>query len=532
MHLFVCGKTHLTALQQDLPCERRMKIFSNHCKHVPGQRVAVGGEEEVCPLTVLSPMHVLGAAGEPITIQATCAQNVIMLGQKDSFSSPDVAIKNILGVAGSEEKTEARMTLATDSFVDHKSNAADVGAKELQVFWAADGVMDIKPYIMERLVPTEAQDIQDMWIEPCYNWEDDGWMIDMFSSEPIYEPLNFVTLHVGAIFSIDQKTEKITELTVPTRRRPFLHSIFRQEVDNMRGNTWPSIVFPERPNTVYRLPTMPDLLAWLSGSPVAFKAFRLPSPVTKLVTGDNHRGERCFAQTEDGKVYHWNRDSPHGRAHTATITQTLQFEPEKLVDTSSRQSTASEVTPQLIPFPTPIKKLVTGITIGAAISTDNNLYVFLMCNLKGTHISDLNVQNIENLYTSVPPLVPHLAVIPPSTTHSHPDLSHITSHQASPSSKTVDVAVGYDHIVALTDTGEVWTVGNGMYGQLGIGPKQFDLYVESHHEQDPEEEHEFAEEWQKVEIEAEELARMDDSERGGKVVAVGAGAFSTLLVWG
>lgn len=95
------------------------------------------------------------------------------------------------------------------------------------------------------------------------------------------------------------------------------------------------------------------------------------------------------------------------------------------------------------------------------------------------------------------------------------------------------MAVDHDHIVELTDRDEVWTAGDGIYGQLGIGKRQFDWYVKSHHGQDPEEEeHGFAKEWQKGDIELEEIVKVDGSGRGGKVTAVGTGAFSTLLVWG
>lgn len=67
-------------------------------------------------------------------------------------------------------RKKERPTSATDALIDYNSSVA-VGAEATQVFWAADGVMDIKLLILEGLIPVEAEDIQDMWIEPCLTWK-------------------------------------------------------------------------------------------------------------------------------------------------------------------------------------------------------------------------------------------------------------------------------------------------------------------------------------------------------------------------
>lgn len=85
MHLFVCEKTHLSYLWQHIRCERRMKIFSNHCKHVLSHSVEVGGAQEVYPLTYLSLMHMLGATGKISAIKATCAQHVLIMAQEEIY---------------------------------------------------------------------------------------------------------------------------------------------------------------------------------------------------------------------------------------------------------------------------------------------------------------------------------------------------------------------------------------------------------------------------------------------------------------
>ncbi len=92
----------------------------------------------------------------------------------------------------------------------------------------------------------------------------------------------------------------------------------------------------------------------------------------------------------------------------------------------------------------------------------------------------------------------------------------------------------------LTIDGKVFTAGDGMQGQLGVGARQFDLHADMHPESEDEESWEFAERWQKVEIAAEERVRCgrdggrDHASRNGekRVVSVKAALDSTLLIMG
>ena len=87
--------------------------------------------------------------------------------------------------------------------------------------------------------------------------------------------------------------------------------------------------------------------------------------------------------------------------------------------------------------------------------------------------------------------------------------------------------------MALTSEGEVFTAGDDMHGQLGVGKeRQFKLHVEKHQMNESEESWEFAENWQKIDIAEEERARGCAVGKRGKVVAVQAGCNSTLLITG
>lgn len=89
----------------------------------------------------------------------------------------------------------------------------------------------------------------------------------------------------------------------------------------------------------------------------------------------------------------------------------------------------------------------------------------------------------------------------------------------------MDVAVGHNHIVALTADNKVYTAGDGMQGQLSVGYQQFSLHSTNTSMSDAEESWEFAEDWQAVSI-----ATVVDPRRKMKVTTVGAGWESTLLV--
>lgn len=95
----------------------------------------------------------------------------------------------------------------------------------------------------------------------------------------------------------------------------------------------------------------------------------------------------------------------------------------------------------------PTRKVVVGGWIGAAVSEDNDLYVW------GGQAGE--AKRIEAL--------PRLS-----------DGEEVKLVDINGGVDVVDVGVGSGHIVALTGDGEVWVIGDGECGQLGTGSKAFE----------------------------------------------------------
>lgn len=67
----------------------------------------------------------------------------------------------------------------------------------------------------------------------------------------------------------------------------------------------------------------------------------------------------------------------------------------------------------------------------------------------------------------------------------------------------VDAAAGRTHVVALASDGSLWSAGDGLLGQLGIGIRQFGLCTPGRviDMLANETEEEFAEDWQRMDVE-------------------------------
>lgn len=434
---------------------------------MPTGAVCFGDENQVCPLTVLTATSVI-TSERSIEIKSTEAQNFVLVDDK-------------------------------------------------RVLWAADrGVNIEKGFSKELLTLPQVENLQDMWSEPLL--EDEMETLFDFESKP---PLLGFLYRDGAIWYADQQNSTFVEATRAKTRRPLRHALLRREATNGKSDTWPCVVFEEHPRTVYRLPTTQDLLSWLDGAAVPFVGVEFPSVIAKLLTCHGIRGQDCMALTEDGRVYVWERGACCN-LDCRTLPEELSHH---LVPESKTEPIASEEnTWRGNPFPArmvipAITYLATGAAYGAAITQDGALYIFMTY----TPWKVSEGRSID----------PHLAEFHIGGPESYmfckaydPRLAKIRDEEPQP--KIVDVAVGNEHIVALTSEGEVYTVGEGMFGQLGVGDRQFELHSELNYLNEAEESWEFAEKWQRLELKHEEATQAPTED--AKIIKVGAGSNSTLLV--
>lgn len=403
-----------------------------------------------------------------------------------------------------------------------------------KILWSSDGVYDIRQdFGAKHMTHSQLQEIQDMWPEP----DAEMAMERMFDYGPDFVPLGLLTRD-GTIFAINQEVEPgvLTKRTSSQIRRPFRHALIRQEVNNGKGDTWPCVIFDEQPCTIYRLQTVEDLLRWLGGTAVSFSALKLPSNIAQLLTCGGVKGEDCMALTEDGKVYYWARDAPMS-SQTKILSKVLHPSPssEELHGRIDSEESGRAQDIQIISIP-PIIRLVAGPVYGAAITTGGQLYVFLTsrprCNDQNECIeptlAELYIPTSDKPFILYPPYMPQLAQIPISE-----------QQESSNPPKIIDIAIGYNHLVALAQDGQVFTAGDGMHGQLGVGEvQQFQLHAIKHQMNENEESWEFAEHWQKIDIADDEKARGfsagagADGEIRTRVSAVHAGCDSTLLIVG
>lgn len=512
MDLFICGHNPLLEYRQSAPCKRWHRSFSNKCTHVPPGQVEAGSNYQICPLSALTPIHVLSSE-RSVGVIATEAQNLVIVDDE-------------------------------------------------KVLWTSDGVYDIRrDFGTKHMTLSQLLQIQDMWPEP--NME--RAMESIFDDGPDYIPLGLLTQD-GAIYAINQEVEPgfFAEKTSSRTRRPFRHVLIRQEVNNMKGDTWPHVVFEEQPRTIYRLETVGDLLRWLDGKAASFSTLTFPSKIAQLLTSGGVRGEECMTLTDEGKIYYWARGAPFP-SRTGILSKELDLSPtpeEASASIGSEEDENANANERLslfqcIPMP-PVAHLVAGPTYGAAITTTGQLYIFLTRRPRRNTQNECVEPTLAELY--IPPSStcadnkPISAVYPPYTPQVAQILEQATSPSPNPNpnpnpttiTKIVDVAVGYNHLVALTSDGQVFTAGDGMYGQIGVGEEQqFNLHATKHQMNESEESWEFAEYWQEVDIVAEEergsvkdeneieegtTTRRKTTERKKVVVAVHAGFESTLLI--
>ncbi len=316
---------------------------ANPCEHVPSGKI---DNEEACPHLAIKPTVVLKDQAE-ITIQHLAAENLLTLWQ-------DSGTKVVHCMDGYDRTIEPSTAA---SIQQHISNT------ELQDIWTA-GISD---------------DVS----------EEDALFGDDYPHGPVVE-LGLLSRD-GGIWEIKQEPFSLRELTMPATRKPFRHAIFREECNNGKQDVWPTVVFPEQPNICYRVRTLAGLLGWLHGEETEFWRIISPSPIASLHTSRG-RGEKCCAMTEDGEVYHWNRDGEVGARQSSTLQTALSNSQE------NQNSEAELSIPARIDIPA-VKTIALGMRMGAVVTREGTLNVF---SLKKSSQKDLYTPHLTDLDDGTP----------------------------------------------------------------------------------------------------------------------------------
>ncbi|GIC88876.1 uncharacterized protein Aud_005278 [Aspergillus udagawae] len=116
----------------------------------------------------------------------------------------------------------------------------------------------------------------------------------------------------------------------------------------------------------------------------------------------------------------------------------------------SRRPEALDYTPRSLPLP-PIKKLATGGCYNAGISRAGQLFIWGYRSGKWPEIADVNPMSAAEFKEAA--------------------IRNDTGNRL----QIVDSAAGRAHVIALGVDGSLWSAGDGLNGQLGIGTRQFGL---------------------------------------------------------
>ena len=368
--------------------------------------------------------------------------------------------------------------------------------------------------------PYKMRNIQDMWPEP----DADEQHEKLFDYGPDFAELGLLT-DDGAIYTVNQETDPPTmklRTSVETKI-PFRQALIRAEVNNGKGDTWPHVVFKERPCMIYRLETNEDLLRWIDGAESRFSVLTFSTPIAKLLTCGGIKGEYCMALTDRGRIYRWRRGTqlPFQKGILSHELQKNCCVGPDLVSTMEVRDPTGMTLP-------PVTSLVAGPSYGAAITVTGQLYIFSTFGRNDILTGQCHRPALADLYIPGPAK----SIVYDAFTPCPAKIFDLHQQDRAPQPTIVDVAVGDDHIVVLSSDGDVFTGGEGWRGQLGVGYGQFDLWAEMHHLGGGEESHEFAEQWQQLYIPRDELAKACCGGKNARVIGVGAGFESTLLIVG
>lgn len=239
-----------------------------------------------------------------------------------------------------------------------------------------------------------------------------------------------------------------------------------------------ALVAKSRPQEVLSFPAWNSMLGWLQGESEPIHVASLSSPVIQVTS-------KFAALTESGTVYTWGDktpDQPTPPPEDNEEFEHVEFMYDLFGGTAPkyppRQPERLDYNPTQAPLPEPVSKLATG-GYNAFVSKSQRLYVWTSSRVT----TKPEVQDANELKA-------------PSKDWK---TANITDADGNPL-HIVDVSTGRRHVVALAADNSLWSVGDGMMGELGIGTKQFGLCTPDHVEdfRDNEIDEEFAETWQRM----------------------------------
>ncbi|KAI9739237.1 MAG: hypothetical protein M1834_007450 [Cirrosporium novae-zelandiae] len=288
----------------------------------------------------------------------------------------------------------------------------------------------------------------------------------------------------GSLQTLDKHADNtlFTTYHKPYKGREILHIAARsvKTYNPMLVSGAIAIVPHANPRTILSFEAWEPFLSWLRNDPGAAEpvySAELPSPIIQMTN-------EFIAVTADGQVFNWGKKTPDQPPPPPEDNE--DFEDEEFSATifggsvsnyPSRSPERRDYNPTKVPLPA-ISKVASGICYNSAISNSGRLYLWGHRSKSWPEVKDVN---------------------PPDAPAYEP--ANIIDNTGKPL-KIVDAATGWRHVVALAEDGSLWSVGDGLMGELGIGIRQFGLCTKDGviDMLENETDEEFAEEWQRMDV--------------------------------
>ncbi|RAL03256.1 RCC1/BLIP-II [Aspergillus ibericus CBS 121593] len=241
-----------------------------------------------------------------------------------------------------------------------------------------------------------------------------------------------------------------------------------------------AVVLKDDPRTVLSFDSWKPFRSFLessepSGSPVYTTTFS--SPTVQLAG-------HFTAMTESGEVFAWGDLLPeqppappdYDEDEWTEETNAYAFDGKPIEKWPSWEPRLLNYEPKRVPLP-PIATLSVGAVGNVAVSRSGQVFLWGSRRNQWPEIEDLNDANSAQFKEA---LIPN----------------------ANAPLKIKRAAAGRNHIVVLAVDGSLWSVGEAVHGQLGIGLRQFGLCTEGHviDMLANETEEEFAVSWERMEM--------------------------------